>query len=121
LDSRRTFQCPYIRYSVHGSALFELGIEGIGSQQYVRELYTGPHPARELLSINNRDLKIFVKDLLFNFTLKQALDSLKDPGVLAKVAQLCTLVAQVPVYADFAPAVQNLSVAVYKFQKHFNN
>jgi len=82
-----------------------LGTEGVGQQQFTRELFAGLQRAIDVPRVSNKDLKIFTQDLPFNFTLEQALDSLDDPGALAKVAWLCTLVARVPIYAELTQNV----------------
>ncbi len=97
-----------------------MGTEGVGVTQFAQELCAEPQPLVEVPGVNNRDLEVFVKDVPFNFTFKQALESLGDPGVLAKVARLHYLIAQVPVYANLAHSMQELSKAVHKFQKGFN-
>jgi hypothetical protein len=51
-------------------------------------MYAYPQPPVEAPSINDSDLEIFTRDMPFNFTIKQALERLDDPGVLAKVTQL---------------------------------
>jgi hypothetical protein len=55
-----------------------------------------------ILGVNDRDLELFVKDVPFNFAVDQAVESLGDLGVLAKVAQLHTLIACVPIYSELA-------------------
>jgi hypothetical protein len=79
------------------------------------------HQAVHVPGINNSNLKIFVKDLPFNFALEQALDSLEDPRALAEVAWLQMLVTQVPVYNVMSQAIQTLSTAFHKFQEQFNH
>jgi hypothetical protein len=79
-----------------------MGTEGVGGQQFTRELYAGPRAPMEVPNVNNKDLEIFVRDLPFNFAVEQALESLDDLGALAEVARLQTLVVRVPVYANIA-------------------
>ena len=100
---------------------YKLGTEGAGQQQFARELFAGSRRAINVPGVSDKDLKIFTQDLPFNFTLEQALDSLDDPGALAKVAQLHTLVVRVPVYAELVQNVQELLEAVHKFQKSFSD
>jgi hypothetical protein len=63
---------------------------------------------------------LFIKDIPFNFAMEQALESLGDLGALAKVMHLHMLIVHVPVYAVLICSVQELSEAVHKFQKGFN-
>jgi len=98
-----------------------MGMEGVGQQQFTRELFAGSQRAIDVPRVSDKDLEIFTQDLPFNVTLEQALDSLDDPGALAKVAQLHTLVVRVPVYAELVQNVQELSEAIHKFQKSFSN
>jgi hypothetical protein len=116
-----TVQCPYLHYEVHNGIPYEMGTEGVGTVQFAQELYAELQPPVEVLGVDDRDLEIFVKDVLFNFASKQALESLGDPSVLAEVARLRHLIAQVPVYADLARSMQGLSEVVHKFQKEFND
>jgi hypothetical protein len=98
-----------------------LGTEGAGQKQFVWEVYAKKQSALEVLDVEDDDLEIFTKDIPFNFAVDQALESLDDPGVLAEVARLQTIVAHVPVYSAFAQSVQELSEAMHKFQKNFND
>lgn len=113
-------QCPYIRYGVYDGTPYELGTEGVGGLQFARKMYAEPQDAFSGARVDDTDLEIFVKDTPFNYAIEQALDHLSDPGVLAEVSRLRTLVAQLPIYADLARVVQELSNAVHQFQKHFN-
>jgi len=97
-----------------------MGTEGVGKPQFVWEIYSIPRPPLEVPKVEDGDLKWFVKDLPFNFSIEQALESLGDSGVLAEVARLCTLIVHVPIYAKLAQSVQELLEAVHKFQKGFN-
>jgi len=106
---------------VYDGIPYKLGTEGAGQQQFARELFAGSRRAINVPGVSDKDLKIFTQDLPFNFTLEQALDSLDDPGALAKVAQLHTLVVRVPVYAELVQNVQELSEAIHKFQKSFSD
>src|SRR6266851_5181382 len=82
-----------------------MGMEGVGQQQFTRELFAGSQRAIDVSGVSNKDLEIFTQDLPFNFALEQALDSLDNPGALAKVARLCTLVARVPIYTELTQNV----------------
>jgi hypothetical protein len=97
-----------------------MGTKGVGHEEFKREIHTGPHQPMAIPGIDDRDLEIFVQDVLFNFALEQALDSLEDPGALAEVARLRTLVARIPVYADLAQKFRGLWEAIHEFQAHFN-
>ena len=108
-------QCPYIHYSVYDGTPFELRMEGVGGLQFAQKIYTELQDAIDFARIDNTNLEIFVKDMPFNYTVEQALDHLNDPGVLAEVFQLRTLVAQLPIYADLAWVVQEFSNAIHKF------
>jgi hypothetical protein len=116
-----TIQCPFVCYSVYEGILYELGSEGVGNPQFTRELYMALQQLKEPTTDKRQGLNLLVWDMSFNFTLKQALESLKDPGVLAKVAQLRTLVTCILIYSELTQAIQELSNAVHKFQKHFND
>jgi hypothetical protein len=116
-----TIQCPYLRYEVHNRIPYEMGTEGARATQFTQEWFAEPQPLLEVSEVDDRDLEIFVKDVPFNFAFKQALESLGDPGVLAKVARLQNLIAQVLIYAELACLVQELSETVHKFQKGFND
>jgi hypothetical protein len=98
-----------------------MGTEGAGETQFAQEQFAELQPLLEVPGVDNRDLEIFIKDIPFNFTFEQALESLGDPGVLAKVARLRNLIAQVLIYAKLARSVQELSKTVHKFQKGFND
>jgi hypothetical protein len=98
-----------------------LGLKGIRHLQFTRELYTTPQQQEKQSTDNERNLNLFVHNTPFNFTLKQALDSLGDPGILAKVVRLRTLIAHVWIYSELAQAMQELSDAIHKFQKCFND
>jgi len=106
---------------VYNGVPYELGTEGVGQQQFARELFASLQRAINVPRISDKDLKILTQDLPFNFTLKQALNSLDNPRALAKVAQLCTLVAQVPIYTELVQNIQELLEAVHKFQKSFSD
>ena len=67
-----------------------MGTKGVGNTQFAREIYTSPCPLLNIADIDDKDLDIFIRDSPFNFTLKQALEKLEDPGTLAEVAQLHT-------------------------------
>jgi hypothetical protein len=69
-----------------------MGTDGCGETQFTREIYTEPCAMLDIPGINDRDLEMFIKDVVFNFALEQALESLADPRVLAKVAWLCTII-----------------------------
>jgi len=49
------------------------------------------------------------------------MDQLDDPGVLAEVTQRRTFSTRIPVYSELMQAVQELSSAMHKFHKTFNN
>jgi hypothetical protein len=100
---------------------FELGSEGVGHPQFTRELYAALQQREEPIADEEQSLNMFMHDMPFNFAIEQVLESLEDPGISAKVARLCTLVTHVPVYAELAQAMQELSNAVHKFQKYFND
>jgi hypothetical protein len=97
-----------------------MGTKGAGELQFTQEICSVPRPPLKVPGVNDRDLNLFIKDIPFNFAVEQALESLGDPGVLAEVVCLCTLIACVPVYTKLMHSVQELSEAVYKFQKGFN-
>ena len=92
-----------------------MGTAGVGTIQFTQELCAEPQPLVEVPEVDNRDLKVFVKDIPFNFAFKQALESLGDPSMLAEVARLQHLITQVLGYANLARSVQELSKAVHKF------
>jgi hypothetical protein len=117
----RTIQCPYLRYEVRNGIPYEMGTEGAGETQFAQERFAELQPLLEVPGVDDRDLEIFVKDVPFNFAFEQVLESLRDPGVLAEVARLRNLVVQVPIYAELACSVQELSETVHKFQKGFND
>src|SRR6266851_3856463 len=100
LHQGRDFQCPYLHYKVHHRVLFEVGMEGNGHQQFVREVFAHPRQPVAAPTVEDNDLEIFIQDIPFNFAVKQALDKLEDPGALAKVAQLRTLNACIPVFSE---------------------
>jgi hypothetical protein len=95
--------------------------EGVKCQQFVREVFTSPQSPVEALGIEDTNLSIFTRDALFNFIVEQALEKLSDPGTLAEVAQLQSLSAHIPVYSELIKTVQDLSKAMHKFYKSFNN
>ncbi len=45
-------------------------MEGVGQQQFARELFAGSQRAINVPGISNKDLKIFTQNLPFNFALK---------------------------------------------------
>jgi len=96
-------------------------MEGNGHQQFVREVFAHPRQPVAAPTVEDNDLEIFTQDIPFNFVVEQALDKLEDPGVLAKVAQLQTLNACIPVFSELIQAVQELSNAMHKFHKAFND
>jgi hypothetical protein len=65
-------------------------------------MYALPHTLLKVSSIDENELNLFVKDTPFNFTLKQALESLGDLEALAEVAQLQAIIAQILVHTEFA-------------------
>ena len=75
----------------------------------------------EAPGVDDNDLDIFTHDVPFNFAVEQAMDQLDDPEALAKVAQLQTFSVCIPVYSELMQAVQELSSAMHKFHKTFNN
>lgn len=85
--------------------LYKIRTEGRGQQQFECELYACPQPAREGSEVNEQDLKIFVKDVPFNFAVKQVLEKLGDPSMLAKVSRLCTISATIPVYTELVETI----------------
>ncbi len=85
-DGNRTIQCPYIRYRVFGGILYKLGMEGARQPLFTHELYAHLQSLLEVPGVDSAKLNLFIKDILFNFGLEQALESLEDPGALAKVA-----------------------------------
>jgi hypothetical protein len=100
---------------------FELGSKGIGHPQFTRELYAVLQQREEPIADEEQSLDMFVCDMPINFAIEQALKSLEDPGILAKFTRLRTLVTCIPVYAELVQAVQELSNAIHKFQKYFND
>jgi len=86
LHQGRDFQCPYLHYKVHHRVLFEVGMEGNGHQQFVREVFAHPRQPVAAPTVEDNDLEIFTQDVPFNFAVEQALDKLEDPGALAEVA-----------------------------------
>jgi len=98
-----------------------MGTEGRGQHQFTRELYACPQLPIEGSYVDNNDLDIFTRDTPFNFAVEQALERLEDLGMLAEVGQLRTLCARIPVYAKLVQSVQDLSTAMHKFHKHFND
>ena len=70
LHDNRVIQCLYIRYSVYDGIPYKLGTEGVGQQQFTRELFAGLQRAINVPGISNKDLKIFTQNLPFNFALK---------------------------------------------------
>ncbi len=71
--------------------------------------------------VNDKDLDVFIRDLPYNFTIKQALEQLEDPRVLAKVGQYQTLSAGIPFFAKMVKTVQELTKAIYKFYTTFKS
>ena len=63
-----------------------MGTERAGAMQFAREIYAQLHESVNIPGISDHDLDLFIWDSPFNFSLKQALESLKDPNALAKVA-----------------------------------
>jgi hypothetical protein len=120
MHNEQSIQCQYLRYGVYDSVLYEMGTKGAGEPQFAWEVCSVPHLPLEVPGVDDRDLDLFVKDVPFNFAIEQALESLGDPGALAEVARLRTLIVHVPVYAELACLVQELSEAIHKFQKGFN-
>lgn len=116
----RDAPCHYIRYGVYNGLPYALGTDGVGQPHFSRELQARPRSRLEVSGVDDRELDLFVKDVPFNFPLEQALESLDDPGALAEVARLRTIMAKVPVYGDLAREVRELSEAVNKFQVSFN-
>jgi len=51
-------------------------------------MYAQAHTLLEVLGVNDKELDLFIRDVPFNFALKQALASLEDLGMLAKVVRL---------------------------------
>lgn len=98
-----------------------MGMAGIGNTKFAREIFASPHPALNITGVDDKDLSIFIRDSLFNFMLKQALKWLEDPSALAKVTRLHALAMHIPVYSELARVVQELSDAMHKFQKDFND
>jgi hypothetical protein len=68
-----------------------MGMAGVSNTKFAREIYASPHPALDITGVNNKDLNIFIRDFLFNFMLKQALEWLEDLSMLAEVTHLCAL------------------------------
>ena len=79
-------QCPYIYYMVHYKVPYKMGTEGANCQQFAREVFVGPQSLVEALGVEDNDLDIFTRDILFNFTVEQALEKLDDLSALAEVA-----------------------------------
>jgi len=75
----------------------------------------------EAPGVEDNDLDIFTKDIPFNFTVEQALEKLDDPSMLAEVARLQSLSACIPMYLELIKTVQDLSKAMHKFHKSFND
>ncbi len=65
-------------------------------------MYAQVHTLLEVLGVDNKELNLFIRDVPFNFALEQALASLEDLGVLAKVARLQAIIARILVYAKIA-------------------
>jgi hypothetical protein len=116
----RSIQCQYLRYGVYDGVPYGIGTEGVDEPQFAWEICSVPRLPLEVPGVNDQDLNLFVKDIPFNFAVEQALESLGDPGALAEVTCLHTLIACVPAYAELTHSVQELSKAVHKFQKGFN-
>ncbi len=100
---------------VYNSVLFQLRMEGIGHLQFTCKMYSDPQPPLQIPGVDDKDIELFVRDLLFNFTLEQALESLGEAGVLANVARLYAIVSCIPVYTELIRSVQELSEVVHKF------
>lgn len=61
-------------------------MEGARQPLFTHELYAHLQSLLEVPGVDSAKLNLFIKDILFNFGLEQALESLEDPGALAKVA-----------------------------------
>jgi len=59
----------------------------------------------EVFKVNDRDLKLFVKDIPYNFSVEQALESLGNSGILAEVARLHTFIMCILVYTKLAQSI----------------
>ncbi len=89
----RTIQFPYLHYGVYDGIPYKLGTEGAGQPLFVHKMYTQAHALLEVLGVDNKELDLFIRNVPFNFTLKQALASLEDLGMLAEVARLQAIIA----------------------------
>ena len=97
----RTIQCSYIRYSIYNGVPYEMGTEGLRRPQFARAMYATPKLPVEA-GVEDHDLNPFVHNCPFNFAFEQALQHVSDPGMLAEVARLRTLVARIPIYSKLA-------------------
>ncbi len=75
----------------------------------------------EAPSIDDQDLDIFVKVAPFSFVVRQVLEWLDDPGMLAEVAGLRMLSTRILGHSELIQAVKGLSSTVHKFIKAFND
>jgi len=82
--------------------VYKIGTKGAGQLQFSQEVYLVLQLPLKILGVDNWDLELFVKDIPFNFIIKQAMESLGDLGILAKVVQFHTLIAHILVYAKLA-------------------
>ena len=70
----KVIQCPYIRYRVVHGIPYEMGTKGSGQQQFARKVYACPQLPVEAPGVSDNNLKIFTKDVPFNFATEQALE-----------------------------------------------
>jgi hypothetical protein len=96
-------------------------MEGVGQPIFAYKIYAQLCTLLEVPGVDNNKLDLFIKDAPFNFTLKQALDSLDDLEALAEVARLQDVITCILIHAEFTKVVQELSKAFNKFQNHINN
>jgi len=115
MHNGQSIQCQYLRYGVYDSVLYEMGTEGAGEPQFARKVCSVLCPPLEVPRVDDWNLNLFIKDILFNFTVEKALESLGDLGALAEVMRLCMLIVCIPVYTELTRSVQELLEAVHKF------
>ena len=116
-DNRQMKALPYVSFwEILGHTL-QVGTEGLGCQPYSHEVLLGPLDLIPGSTADDCDLDYFIKDPTFNFVVNQAIESLDDPGLTAKVVWLYAMHLQLPIVIKCTKLVKHLMRSFQAFHK----
>jgi len=84
-NNRQMKALPYVSFQEILGHTLQVGTEGLGCQPYSQEVLLGPSDLIPGSIVDDHNFDYFIKDPTFNFIVNQAIESLDDLGLTAKV------------------------------------